>query len=75
MEEDYWLASNKFWQTIRGLRKGKQSSTNTVNSGDGELMTVTEDIVGRWKEYFKDLLNPTDTPSIVEAEGDWGLRG
>ncbi|KAI3370628.1 hypothetical protein L3Q82_007194 [Scortum barcoo] len=24
--------------------------------------------IGRWKEYFKDLLNPTDTPSTEEAE-------
>ena len=47
------------------LRKGKQSSTNTVYSGGGELLTTTGDIVRRWKEYFEDLLN---TPSIVEAE-------
>ncbi|KAK3511695.1 hypothetical protein QTP70_014525, partial [Hemibagrus guttatus] len=25
-------------------------------------------IVGRWKEYFEDLLNPTDTPSVEEPE-------
>ena len=31
-------------------------------------MTSTGDIVGRWKEYFEDLLNPIDTPSIEEAE-------
>ena len=31
-------------------------------------MTSTGDIVGRWKEYFEDLLNATDTPSIEEAE-------
>uniref|UniRef100_A0A671XIN0 Reverse transcriptase domain-containing protein n=1 Tax=Sparus aurata TaxID=8175 RepID=A0A671XIN0_SPAAU len=68
MEEDYWSASKKFWQTIRRLRRGKQSSTNTVYSGGGELLTSTGDIVGRWKEYFEDLLNPTDTPSIEEAE-------
>ena len=29
-EEDYRSASRKFWQTIRCLRKGKQSSTKTV---------------------------------------------
>ena len=68
MEEDYWSASKKFWQTIRRLRRGKQPSTNTVYSGGGELLTSTGDIVGRWKEYFEDLLNPTDTPSIEEAE-------
>uniref|UniRef100_A0A671XNI3 Endonuclease/exonuclease/phosphatase domain-containing protein n=1 Tax=Sparus aurata TaxID=8175 RepID=A0A671XNI3_SPAAU len=68
MEEDYRSASKKFWQTIRRLRRGKQSSANTVYSGGGELLTSTGDIVGRWKEYFEDLLNPADTPSIEEAE-------
>lgn len=31
-------------------------------------MTSTGDIVGRWKEYFEDLLNPTNTSSSEEAE-------
>uniref|UniRef100_A0A671V1W2 Reverse transcriptase domain-containing protein n=1 Tax=Sparus aurata TaxID=8175 RepID=A0A671V1W2_SPAAU len=68
MEEEYRSAWKKFWQTIRRLRRGKQSSTNTVYSGGGGLLTSTGDIVGQWKEYFEDLLNPTDTPSIEEAE-------
>ncbi|KAI3352517.1 hypothetical protein L3Q82_005461 [Scortum barcoo] len=34
----------------------------------GELLTSTGDIVGRWKKYFEDLLNPTDLPSSEEAE-------
>ena len=62
------MSSRKCWPTIRRLRKGKQSSTNNVYSGGGELLTSTGDIVGRWKEYFEDLLNPTDTSSIEEAE-------
>ena len=68
MEEDYRSASRKFWQTIQRLRRGRQPSTNTVYSGGGELLTSTGDIVGRWKEYFEDLLNPTDMSSIEEAE-------
>ncbi|KAM9358371.1 uncharacterized protein ABDE67_003862 [Symphorus nematophorus] len=70
MEEDYRSASKKFWQTVRRLRRGRQSSANTVYSGGGELLTSTGDIVGRWKEYFEDLLNPTDTPSLEEAEAE-----
>ncbi|KAK3521565.1 hypothetical protein QTP70_013096 [Hemibagrus guttatus] len=66
MEKDYRMASGKFWQTVRRLRRGKQLSANTVYSGGGELLASTGDIVGRWKEYFKDLLNPTDTPSVEE---------
>ncbi|KAK3509648.1 hypothetical protein QTP70_008082 [Hemibagrus guttatus] len=36
----------------------------------GELLALTGDIVGRWKEYFEDLLNPTDTPSVEGAEAE-----
>ncbi|KAK3532712.1 hypothetical protein QTP86_028082, partial [Hemibagrus guttatus] len=70
MEKDYRTASGKFWQTVRHLRRGKQLSANTVYSGGGELLASTGDIVGRWKEYFEDLLNPTDTPSAKEPEAE-----
>ncbi|KAI3367396.1 hypothetical protein L3Q82_026250 [Scortum barcoo] len=58
----------EFWQTVRRLRRGKQYSANTVYSAGGELLTSTGDVVGRWKKYFEDLLNPTDLPSNEEAE-------
>ncbi|KAM9812086.1 uncharacterized protein ACBT44_011417 isoform 1-T7 [Syngnathus typhle] len=66
MENDLRTASRKFWSTIRRLRRGKQCNV-TVYSGDGVLLTSTRDVVCRWGEYFEDLLNSTDTPSIVEA--------
>ncbi len=68
MEKDYRLASKRFWQTVRYLRRGKQCPTNAVYSGGGRLLTSTGDVVGRWKEYFEDLLNPAVTSSIEEAE-------
>ncbi|KAI3373757.1 hypothetical protein L3Q82_022339 [Scortum barcoo] len=68
MEEDYRSASKRFWQTVRRLRRGKQYSANTVYSAGGELLTSTEDIVGLWRKYFEDLLNPTDLPSNEEVE-------
>ncbi|KAK3560600.1 hypothetical protein QTP86_010935 [Hemibagrus guttatus] len=70
MEKDYRTASGKFWQTLRCLRRGKQLSANTVYSGGGELLALTGDIVGQWEEYFEDLLNPTDTPSVEEPEAE-----
>ncbi|KAK3571523.1 hypothetical protein QTP86_012904 [Hemibagrus guttatus] len=73
MEKDYRTASGKFWQTIRRLRRGKQLSANTVYNGGGELLASTGDIVGRWKEYFEDLLNPTDT--FCRGTRGRGLRG
>ncbi|KAK7940110.1 hypothetical protein WMY93_003436 [Mugilogobius chulae] len=68
MEEDYRSASKKFWQTVRRLRRGKQCFTSTVYSAGGVLLTSTGDVVGRWKEYFEGLLNPTATSSDEEAE-------
>uniref|UniRef100_A0A8C1ILG2 Reverse transcriptase domain-containing protein n=1 Tax=Cyprinus carpio TaxID=7962 RepID=A0A8C1ILG2_CYPCA len=68
MEKDYRLALKRFWQTLWHLRRGKQCPANTVYSGGGQLLTSTGDIVGRWKEYFEDLLNPTDMSLFKEAE-------
>ncbi|TKS65587.1 NLR family CARD domain-containing protein 3 CARD15-like protein [Collichthys lucidus] len=49
-------------------RRGKQCTVNTVFSGGGVLLTSTGDILGRWREYYEDLLNPTSTSSFEEAE-------
>lgn len=46
--------------------EGKQCTVNTAYSGDG-VLTSTQDIVNLWKEYFEDLLHPTNTPSMEEA--------
>ena len=65
---------NNFLTTLK--RKGEQCTVNTVYSGDGVLLTSTKDVVDRWREYFVDLLNPTDTPSGKEVGLDgWVLRG
>ena len=74
MEKDFRLASRKFWQTIRRLRKGKQGLPQAVLSRGGELLTRTGDIVGRWKEHFEELLNPANM-SLGEgaAPEDFGV--
>ena len=63
MEKDFRVASKRFWTTIKRLRRGKQCSVSTVYSAGGELLNSTGDVVDRWKEYFEDLLNPTEAPS------------
>lgn len=40
VEEDYRLASKKFWQIVR---RGKQCSNDTVFSASVELLTLTGD--------------------------------
>jgi len=70
MEKDYRLASKRFWQTVRRLRRGKQVPTNAVYSGGGQLLTSTGVVVRRWKEYFENILNSVVTSSIEEAEAE-----
>ncbi|GAA6095909.1 receptor-type tyrosine-protein phosphatase F-like, partial [Tachysurus ichikawai] len=70
MEKDYRLASKKFWQTVQRLRRGKQCPAHTVYSVSGNLLTLTGEFLRRWKEYFEDLLNPTDMSSTEEAEAE-----
>ncbi|KAI3358712.1 hypothetical protein L3Q82_015123 [Scortum barcoo] len=60
----------------RKYRQAKQAAARTVLEAKtrvweefGEAMEEDyRDIVGRWKKYFEDLLNPTDLPSSEEAE-------
>lgn len=47
MEIELWLASKKFWQTVRRLRKGKQGLAQALFGRGGELLTLTGDIVGQ----------------------------
>ena len=51
-----------------GSGGGKQNPVHAIFSVGGELLTSTESIVRRWKEYYKDLLNPTNMDSKEETE-------
>ena len=66
MEEDLHSATAKFWQIVCG--SGEESRLLST-----QLLTSTDSIVRQWKEYFEDLLNPTNTHSEKEAEagGIW----
>lgn len=47
---------------------------HAVYDEDAVLLILTEGFVGMWMEYFEDLLNLTDMPSVKETgcsdEGD-----
>ena len=61
-------------ETIHHLCKGKRSTVNTGYSGDGVLLTSSQDIVDQGKKYFEDLLNPTNAPfSEVAGPRGWGI--
>ncbi|KAK3543164.1 hypothetical protein QTP70_012267 [Hemibagrus guttatus] len=70
--EPGWLGG--LWRQLRHTGRPSELqpwwSRKQKLGGGGELLASTGDIVGRWKEYFEDLLNPTDTPSVEEPEAE-----
>ncbi len=55
-------------RTIGWPRRYSGKLSGASGGGSGalpilQLLTSTGDIVGRWKEYFEDLLNPTEMSS------------
>ena len=70
MEQDFQLVLKKFWQTVQQARRGKQNPVHGVLSVGRELLTSTESTVQQWKEYFKELLNPT-IPRRRQSQGLW----
>ncbi|KAI3353380.1 hypothetical protein L3Q82_019917 [Scortum barcoo] len=56
------------WRQKLGSGRSSVRAMEEDYRAGGELLTSTGDIVGRWKKYFEDLLNPTDLPSNEEAE-------
>ena len=66
--KDFRVTPKLFWKTVWHLRRGKRGTIRAVYSKDWTLLTSTEEVIGRWKEYFCDLLNPTQPPSVAETE-------
>ncbi|TWW56284.1 R2DM Retrovirus-related Pol polyprotein from type II retrotransposable element [Takifugu flavidus] len=54
-----------------GYRHAKRSAATAVAEAKTraweEFVVMLWDVVDRWKEYFEDLLNPTNTPSSEEV--------
>jgi len=47
----------------------------SISDQNGVLLSNEEDILGRWKEYFENLLNPvTITPPGSRTSYIWGRK-
>lgn len=49
---------------------GEGSSVSLTLCGSEALLTSTGDVIGKWKEYVKDLLSPTNVTS--QKKQIWG---
>ncbi|TWW61106.1 hypothetical protein D4764_05G0011960 [Takifugu flavidus] len=70
MEEDFQSAPRRFWQTVQRLRGSRRQLAHTVLGVRGELLTSPGEIIQRWKEYFQELLYPTNTYPQGGTESD-----
>jgi hypothetical protein len=60
LESNFWDAPKVFWRTVRGLREGRRTEVRTIKDSRGRILTGPESVLDRWREYFRDLLNPVD---------------
>ncbi|KAI5735643.1 hypothetical protein M8J77_020880 [Diaphorina citri] len=51
----------KFYAAINRMKKGFQPRINTCKDVNGEIITDNENILKRWTQHFKDLLNEEET--------------
>ena len=63
------MANKVFWPTIRRFR-GKRSQAAFFIEGSNDVTLKEQDaILNRWRECFRDLLNPIDaTPTQIHEE-------
>ena len=70
MTESFGENKKMFWKEVKRVRKGCSRLEERVKAGDGRLLVKSEDVRGRWAEYFKDLLNVEDgREAVVVAVG------
>ena len=50
-------AGKPFWSVISSLRKGGKKEMTSVLDRSGKLLVNPVDALGRWREYFEELLN------------------
>ena len=69
LDSSYFSANKVFWHTIRRLRGKRSSVTYSIKDSIDCILTDENEILSRWREYFKDLLNPVkaSTRDILEV--------
>jgi hypothetical protein len=49
-----------FWKSVNSRRKPQEKLEIVVKDTIGEILNENEQVVERWSEYFKSLLNVED---------------
>lgn len=68
MEKDRHGNQKLFYKTLKTLKKGKDKIDPYITSKEGNILIGTDEIMERWKEYFEELLNTTQTGQQEKQE-------
>ena len=75
LNSNYFSACKVLWQTIRRLRGKRCRVTYSIKDSAGNILADENEILPRWREYFKDLLIPIkpstrDTHEVTHLRED-----
>ena len=59
LENSWQMSKSNYWKVIRRLRSRRNDTSHSIKSKEGAALDNQSDILRRWAEYFKNLLNPT----------------
>ena len=63
------MANKVCWQTIRRFRGKRSQAASFIEGSNGVTLKEHDAILNRWRECFRDLLNPVDaTPTQIHEE-------
>jgi hypothetical protein len=55
--------TRKFFEGIKNTRQQEINTPKLVKGSDGNIISQTEQVLNRWREYFCDTLNLSDSPA------------
>ena len=74
-------AGKPFWNVIKNFRNGRKREMSSILDNSGKLIVDAKEALGRWQEYFENLLNVSGDSSgnvanfeIVQEENEDGNR-
>ena len=63
LDDNFKMANKVFCQNIRRLRGKISQAVFFIKGSNGVTLKYQDVILNRWREYFRDLLNPVDATS------------
>ena len=71
--EDFSSNKRMFWREVKRTRKGAEVKEECVKDRNGRVLSESDEVCERWKEYFDGLLNVSES-SQAEINASPGMN-